>query len=71
VVSGDAEVVVEGDRAQLDEGIAVVPANAKHEVRNAGREPLRFVAVYAAPDVTTTYEQEVQPDGGNERGSTA
>jgi quercetin dioxygenase-like cupin family protein len=71
VLSGHAEVVVDGEPAELSQGIAVVPANVTHEVRNAGDDTLRFVAVYAAPDVTTTYEQDVQPDGGTERSSTA
>ncbi len=71
MVSGDAEVVIEGTPAELREGVAVVPEDAPHEVRNAGDDKLRFVAVYAAPKVMTTYEQEVQPDGGKERESTA
>ena len=48
-------------------GIAVVPEDIPHEVRNAGERTLRFVAVYAAPVVITRYEQEVQPDGSRER----
>ena len=71
VLSGHAEVVVEGRPVELSQGIAVVPENVPHEVRNAGEDTLRFVAVYAAADVTTTYEREVQPDGGTERESTA
>jgi hypothetical protein len=38
-----------------------------HEVHNAGDDVLRFAAVYAEPDVVTTYERVVQPDGSNER----
>lgn len=34
---------------------------------NVGAGALRFVALYAAPDVVTRYEEEVQPDGGRER----
>jgi hypothetical protein len=30
-------------------------------------EETTFVAVYAAPEVVTRYEQEVQPDGSRER----
>ncbi len=71
VLSGHAEVVIDGQPVELSQGIAVVPAHVKHEVRNAGEDTLRFVAVYASPDVTTTYEHEVQPDGGTERESTA
>jgi mannose-6-phosphate isomerase-like protein (cupin superfamily) len=71
VVSGQPEIVIDGDPAEVREGIAVVPKDVPHEVRNTGGDTLRFVAVYAAPQVTTTYEQEVQPDGGKERESTA
>ena len=68
VVAGAAEVAVGDERAELPAGgLAVVPRDVPHEVRNAGHEPLRFVAVYAAPDVVTRYERDVQPDGARER----
>ena len=37
------------------------------DIRNAGDDVLRFAAVYAEPDVVTTYERAVQPDGSAER----
>src|SRR5947199_9002816 len=56
VVAGTAEVVVGDERLTLDAGdVALVPRNVPHEVRNAGDGPLRFAAIYAAPDVVTTY----------------
>ena len=68
VVAGAATVTVGDESAEVGAGgIALVPAGVPHEVRNAGQEVLRFVAVYASGEVTTTYEQEVQPDGGRER----
>jgi len=68
VVAGVAEVAVGGERAELPAGgVALVPEGVPHEVRNAGDERLTFVAVYAAPDVVTRYEREVQPDGSHER----
>jgi quercetin dioxygenase-like cupin family protein len=68
VVGGTAEVVVDNDSSEVAAGgVALVPANAPHEVRNAGDGVLRFVAVYAAAEVITTYEHPVQPDGGQER----
>ena len=68
VLAGVADVTVGGDRAELPAGgVAVVPEDVPHEVRNAGDEPLTFVAVYAAPDVVTRYERVVQPDGSRER----
>jgi mannose-6-phosphate isomerase-like protein (cupin superfamily) len=68
VVSGVAEVVVGEERSRVAAGgLALVPKCVAHEVRNAGEEVLRFAAVYAEPDVVTTYEHEVQPDGSAKR----
>ena len=71
ILSGVAEVEVGDERATLSAGgIALVPELVPHEVRNAGERILRFAAVYASNDVTTTYEVDVQPDGGRERRAT-
>lgn len=68
VVAGTAEVRVGGESALLGAGdLAVVPEEAPHEVRNAGADGLRFIAVYAAADVVTRYAEQVQPDGSRER----
>jgi quercetin dioxygenase-like cupin family protein len=68
VVAGAAEVTVGEESAGVAQGgIALVPAGASHEVRNAGKDPLRFLAVYAAAEVTTTYNEPVQPEGKRER----
>lgn len=64
VLAGRAELTVGEERAELAAGaIAVVPKDVHHEVRNDGQETLRFVAVYASPDVVTRYDREVQPHG--------
>jgi quercetin dioxygenase-like cupin family protein len=68
VLSGRAAVTVGDETAEARAGeVALVPECVPHEVRNAGEETLRFVAVYASNDVTTTYEAPVQPDGERER----
>jgi quercetin dioxygenase-like cupin family protein len=68
VLAGIAEVHVGEEHARLSPGsLAVVPKCVPHEVRNAGDDVLRFVAVYAEPDVVTRYERDVEPDGSNER----
>ena len=68
VVSGTASVTVGDETSEVGAGgVALVPECVPHEVVCAGDEALRFVAVYASADVTTTYEAEVQPDGGRER----
>jgi quercetin dioxygenase-like cupin family protein len=68
VLAGSADVQIDGETARIPAGgIAVVPTNHLHEVRNAGSEILRFAAVYAGTDVVTTYRSPVQPDGCRER----
>jgi mannose-6-phosphate isomerase-like protein (cupin superfamily) len=72
VLAGRASVRIRDEEAVVGPGgIAVVPEKAPHEVANAGEEPLRFLALYAAGDVMSTYEEDVQPDGGRSRSSTA
>jgi quercetin dioxygenase-like cupin family protein len=68
VLAGVAEVQIGDETALLSAGgLALVPKDRPHEVRNAGSETLRFAAVYAEPDVVTTYRAPVQPDGSRER----
>jgi quercetin dioxygenase-like cupin family protein len=68
VVAGTAAVTVGDETSEVGAGgLALVPECVPHEVRNAGDEPLRFWAVYASNDVTTTYEREVQPAGSREQ----
>jgi quercetin dioxygenase-like cupin family protein len=68
VVAGRASVTVGDESSEVAAGeVALVPECVPHEVRNAGDSTLRFVAVYASSDVTTTYEAPVEPAGERER----
>jgi quercetin dioxygenase-like cupin family protein len=68
VIAGRASVTVGDETSEVEAGeVALVPECVPHEVRNAGDSTLRFVAVYASDDVTTTYEAPAQPDGERER----
>jgi quercetin dioxygenase-like cupin family protein len=68
VLDGEAQVAVGEEGSRLSQGgLALIPADVPHEVRNAGAATLRFVAVYASADVVTRYERDVQPDGSSER----
>ncbi|HEX2161107.1 MAG TPA: cupin domain-containing protein [Thermoleophilaceae bacterium] len=68
VLAGQAEVTVgDSPMAVAANGVALVPKDVPHEVRNAGDEPLRFLALYAGTDVVTRYESPVQPGGDRER----
>lgn len=72
VLTGTAAITVGEETQEITEGgIALVPKDVPHEVRNAGPTPLRFAAVYADNEVTTTYEEPVQPAGDHQRTSTA
>jgi quercetin dioxygenase-like cupin family protein len=68
VLSGTAEVEVDGERCLATAGgLVLVPKCHPHSVGNAGRGVLRFAAIYGEPDVVTTYERPVEPDGSPER----
>jgi quercetin dioxygenase-like cupin family protein len=68
VLAGTAELRIGDERESLPTGgVAVVPEDTPHEVRNPGQELLRFFAVYASANVVTRYEVLIQPDGSRER----
>lgn len=50
VVEGEAIVGVEGSKHQAKAGACVlIPAGARHHVRNPGTLPLFFLTIYAPP----------------------
>jgi mannose-6-phosphate isomerase-like protein (cupin superfamily) len=50
IVEGDALMRVEDEERRAAAGsLVMIPAGARHHVRNAGRAPLFFVTVYAPP----------------------
>jgi quercetin dioxygenase-like cupin family protein len=68
VLDGEAIVTLGSETAAVPAGgLALVPADAPHEVRSSGEGTLRFLAVYAAPEVVTRYDALVQPGGEQER----
>jgi mannose-6-phosphate isomerase-like protein (cupin superfamily) len=49
--SGTGEVLINDKSNPVEDGIAViVPAGAKHNVRNTGDEPLTMYTIYGPPD---------------------
>ena len=51
VEEGSAEVVLDGVRTPIEAGFGiVVPAGAKHNIINTGREPLKLYTLYAPPN---------------------
>ena len=51
VVEGEAVVRIDASEHRADAGaLVMIPAGARHHVRNPGRTPLFFVSVYAPPE---------------------
>lgn len=51
VEAGSGEAVVDGLRTPISTGFAVlVPAGARHNIVNTGKEPLRLYTLYAPPN---------------------
>lgn len=48
---GSGEVVIDGKANPVeDDFAAIVPAGARHNVRNTGSEPLKFYTIYGPPE---------------------
>lgn len=51
VEAGSGEAVIDGLRTTISTGFAVlVPAGARHNIVNTGKEPLRLYTLYAPPN---------------------
>ena len=51
VETGKGEVTIDGHRTKLDDDMAiVVPAGARHNVRNTGEKPLKLYTIYGPPE---------------------
>lgn len=51
VEDGDGEVWIDGVRTKIESDTAiVVPAGARHNVKNTGREPLKLYTLYGPPE---------------------
>lgn len=49
--AGQGEVLIDGARhAVKDDDAVIVPAGARHNVRNSGAEPLQFYTLYGPPE---------------------
>ena len=51
VESGTGEVWIDGTRTKIEDGTAiVVPAGARHNVKNTSEKPLKLYTPYAPPE---------------------
>lgn len=66
---GRGEVVIDGKVNPVEDDIAViVPAGARHNVRNTGRKPLRLYTIYAPPEHVdgTVHATKAEADASDE-----
>jgi mannose-6-phosphate isomerase-like protein (cupin superfamily) len=50
IEAGEGEVVIDGKTSKVSDDFAViVPAGARHNVKNTGTEPLKLYTLYAPP----------------------
>ena len=51
VETGTGEVTIDGNRTKIEADAAIlVPAGARHNVKNTGKEPLKLYTLYGPPD---------------------
>ena len=51
VEGGTGEVTIDGRKTKIEDATAiVVPAGARHNVKNTGTEPLKLYTIYAPPE---------------------
>ncbi|HYG69348.1 MAG TPA: cupin domain-containing protein [Anaeromyxobacteraceae bacterium] len=63
VEAGEGELIVDGARHAVRADFAmIVPAGARHNVRNTGREPLRLYTVYGPPEHRRDVVQRTKAD---------
>lgn len=51
IEEGSGEVWIDGHRTDIEDDFAIlVPAGARHNIKNTGEEPLRLYTLYAPPE---------------------
>jgi mannose-6-phosphate isomerase-like protein (cupin superfamily) len=69
VEQGRGEVLIDGTRTPIEnETGIIVPAGARHNVRNTGHEPLKIYTIYAPPEHKdgTVHATKTQADASDE-----
>ena len=64
LVAGEAEAQVGNERGRLATGdLAVIPAMAPHGLVNNGDETLKVVGFFSESEITSSFEELIQPIG--------
>ena len=63
VEAGRGEVLIDGKRTEIESEMAiVVPAGARHNIRNTGNEPLQLYTLYGPPEHEDGVVQHTKAD---------
>ncbi len=66
VVAGEAEAQVGDERGRVGAGdLAVVPAMVPHGLANIGDETVKVVGFFSESEITSTFDEVIQPLGVN------
>lgn len=64
IVSGELEAQVGEERGRLSAGgLAVIPAMVPHGAVNTGTEVVKVVGFFSQPEITSTFDEPMQPLG--------
>jgi quercetin dioxygenase-like cupin family protein len=64
IVSGEVEAQVGDERGRLSAGdLAVIPAMAPHGAVNVGDEIVKVVGFFSESEITSTFDEPIQPLG--------
>ena len=64
IVSGELEAQVGDERGRLKAGeLAVIPAMVPHGAVNTGDETVKVVGFFSAAEITSTFDEPIQPLG--------
>lgn len=51
IEAGEGEIWIDGNMTRIEDDVAmIVPAGARHNVKNTGTEPLKLYTLYAPPE---------------------
>jgi quercetin dioxygenase-like cupin family protein len=64
LVAGEAEAEVGDERGRLETGdLAVIPAMVPHGLVNEGDETVKVVGFFSQSEITSTFDEPIQPIG--------
>lgn len=70
ILAGRATATIGGERKALEgPALVVMPEGVTHDLTNEGDDTLRAVGYFPRNSVTTTFEQEMQPNGSHTAGT--